>query len=222
MGAGASPYGFVMFDTDTNGTLDLAYIADDRTAAGGGLQKWTFNGTSWSRSWALLVNGSNQLSGTAAAGYAGLRGLTGSYVNGTATLYATTSSETSNNRLISIVDTGTTPTSATLLATAGANFAFRGTDFSPVAQDTTAPTLTSLNLSDEATGVAIGTNLVATFIETIAQGRLRSTGFKQPETKRLTTKSTPWARSGCLKFMKLHQGNCSLYWNKGYGNDARS
>ena len=46
MGTGASPYGFVLFDTDTNGTLDLAYIADDRTAAGGGLQKWAFNGLS--------------------------------------------------------------------------------------------------------------------------------------------------------------------------------
>jgi len=47
-----------MFDTDANGSLDLAYIADDRDSAGGGLQKWTFNGTLWSRSWSLLVGAS--------------------------------------------------------------------------------------------------------------------------------------------------------------------
>ena len=59
-GTGSSPYGFVMFDTDGNGAIDRAYIADDRTSAGGGLQKWTFNGTSWTNSWSLLVNGTNQ------------------------------------------------------------------------------------------------------------------------------------------------------------------
>ena len=43
MGIGASPYGFVMFSTGSAGAgvLDLAYVADDRVTAGGGLQKWT-------------------------------------------------------------------------------------------------------------------------------------------------------------------------------------
>jgi hypothetical protein len=127
---GGSPYGFVMFDTNNDSTLDLAYIADDRTAVGGGLQKWTFNGTSWSNSWALLVNGSNSLSSTAGTGFAGLRGLAGSYSSGVATLYATTT-ETTNNRVIQIVDSGTTPTTATAVATAGANYVFRGLDFAP-------------------------------------------------------------------------------------------
>jgi len=122
-----SPYGFVMFDTNDDSTLDLAYLADDRTTVGGGLQKWTFNGTSWSNSWALLVNASNTLSPTAGTGFAGLRGLTGSYAGGTATLFATTT-ETSNNRLISIIDAGSTPTAATGVATAGANYVFRGVD----------------------------------------------------------------------------------------------
>jgi hypothetical protein len=128
MGTGASPYGFVMFDTNSDGTLDLAYIADDRTAVGGGLQKWTLSGGTWSRSWALLVNGAGTLSATAGSGFAGLRGLTGTWdsVNG-AQLYATTT-ETSNNRLISISDLGTTPISATNLASAGTNYVFRGVD----------------------------------------------------------------------------------------------
>lgn len=133
----ASPYGFVMFATGSQGAgvLDLAYIADDRTTAGGGLQKWTLSGTSWTNSWSLFVSGSGSTlqSGTG-VGFAGIRGLAGTYdsVLG-ASLYATTT-ETNNNRLISIFDTGTTtPSTYTTLQSAGTNFAFRGVDLSPVA-----------------------------------------------------------------------------------------
>jgi hypothetical protein len=158
-GAGASPYGFVMFDTNSDGVLDRAYIADDRTSAGGGLQKWTFNGSNWSSSWALLVNASNSLSSTAGSGFAGLRGLSGSFANGVATLYATTS-EASNNRMISIVDTGvSTPTSASQLATAGANYVFRGIDVFP---DNTPPLVTSIDDGDIDNEVAVGDTLTYT------------------------------------------------------------
>ena len=138
MGSGASPYAFVMFSTGSQGAgvLDLAYIADDRTTVGGGLQKWTFNGAAWSNSWSLLVgaSGTSTLSSTTSTGFAGLRGLTGTWdaVTG-ATLYATTAAETNNNRLISILDSGITPTSYTTLASAGTNYVFRGVDVSPVA-----------------------------------------------------------------------------------------
>ena len=128
-GSGASTYGFVMFDTNSDGAMDLAYLADDRTTAGGGLEKWTLSGGTWTQSWALLVNSSGALSGTAGTGFAGLRGLTGTWdaVNG-AQLFATTT-ETSNNRLISIIDAGgSTPTTASLIDAAGTNYAFRGVD----------------------------------------------------------------------------------------------
>ncbi|MFM7135615.1 MAG: beta strand repeat-containing protein, partial [Planctomycetota bacterium] len=131
----ASPYGFVLFDTDNNGAADLAYIADDRTSAGGGLQKWTLSGSTWTNSWSLLVNATNALSATAATGFAGLRGLTGSFSGGVATLYATTN-ETSNNRVIQISDNGTTPTTATAVATAGVNYVFRGLDVFTAASTT--------------------------------------------------------------------------------------
>lgn len=126
-GTGSS-YGFVMFDTNSDSVLDLAYVADDRTTAGGGIQKWVLSGGTWSNSWALLVNSTGALSATAGTGFAGLRGLTGTWdaVNG-AQLFATTT-ETSNNRLISISDLGITPTTATNLASAGTNYAFRGVD----------------------------------------------------------------------------------------------
>ena len=145
----ASAYGFVMLSTGSQGSgvLDLAYIADDRPTAGGGLEKWTFNGSTWTNSWSLLVgaSGTSTLQSTAATGFAGLRGLTGTWdaVNG-ATLYATTT-ETSNNRLISIVDTGTTtPSTYSTLQSAGSNYAFRGVDFTPVVQAVPEPSALAL------------------------------------------------------------------------------
>jgi hypothetical protein len=134
-----SPYGFMMFSTGGQGAgvLDLAYIADDRAVAGGGLQKWTLSGTSWTNSWSLLVgaSGTSTLQSGTGVGFAGLRGLAGTYdsVLGAYSLYATTT-ETSNNRLISILDTGTaTPSTYSTLQSAGSNFVFRGVDLSPVA-----------------------------------------------------------------------------------------
>ena len=130
-GTGASTYGFVMFDTNSDSIMDLAYLADDRTAAGGGLQKWVLSGSTWTNSWSLLVNATGTTSTSTATGFAGIRGLTGIWdsVNG-AQLYATTT-ETSNNRLISILDNGSTPTTATNLAFAGTNYAFRGVALTP-------------------------------------------------------------------------------------------
>jgi len=126
----ASPYGFVMFDTNKDSLLDTAFIADDRTTAGGGLEKWTFNGSAWVNSYSLLFDAAaGNLSATAGTGFAGIRGLTGTLdgTTGAFTLYATTN-ETSNNRIVSIVDNGTNPTTYTTLASAGANYAFRGLD----------------------------------------------------------------------------------------------
>jgi hypothetical protein len=129
MGTGASPYGFALFDTNADNTLDTAFIADDRTATGGGLNKWTFNGTIWSKSYSLLLNSTGNALASTGTGLLGLRGLAGSYDPVTGfTLYATTT-ETNNNQLIKIIDAGTsTPTSWTQLATAGTNNAFRGVD----------------------------------------------------------------------------------------------
>ena len=131
-GANASTYGFVLFDTNSDGTNDLAYLADDRTTAGGGLQKWVLTGGTWTNSWSVLVNGTGATSTTAGTGFAGIRGLTGTWdaLNG-AQLFATTT-ETSNNRLIAFSDTGSTPTSFTNLASAGTNYVFRGVDLTAV------------------------------------------------------------------------------------------
>lgn len=142
MGTGASPYGFVMFDTNSDSLLDTAFIADDRTGAGGGLQKWTFNGTAWSNRYSLLFDAAaGNLSATAGTGLAGIRGLTGTYDSSTGfSLFATTT-EASNNRLVQILDNGTNPTTYSTLASAGANNVFRGVDINTVPEPSSATLL---------------------------------------------------------------------------------
>ena len=139
----ASPSGFVMFDTNKDSLLDTAFIADDRTSAGGGLQKWTFNGTAWVNSYSLRFDAAaGNLSATASTGFVGIRGLTGGYddTTGAFSLFATTT-EASNNRIVSVVDAGTTPTTYTALASAGTNLAFRGIDIVTVPEPSSAALL---------------------------------------------------------------------------------
>lgn len=87
------------------------YFADGRTIAnGGGLQKWTFDGASWSRQYTLSGGLGN-----------GLLGLTGVVDGGVATLYATTA----DNRVVSVTDAGA-GSSFTTLVTGEAGSVFRG------------------------------------------------------------------------------------------------
>jgi hypothetical protein len=125
-----SPYGFFLLDNPTNsnhwgGTgLNTLYVADDRTVAnGGGLQRWSYDGTAW-----VLTTTVNP--GT------GMRGLTGTFDAGagTVTLFGI-STETNANRLVTITDV-LTPTGGvfggfTTLTTAPSGSVFRGVALSP-------------------------------------------------------------------------------------------
>ncbi len=102
----------------------MAYVADDRTIAnGGGIIKYTHNGSTWSSAYTLGTT-------TGAATSSGARGLTVDWTGAAPILYATTT-EDSTNRVIRIVDTGP-GAGATLVATAPANTVFRGLDFAPL------------------------------------------------------------------------------------------
>jgi hypothetical protein len=105
--SGPSNYDFVFLNPTT------LYVADDRTTTGGGIEKWTFDGTNWSLQYSSLAGGT-----------AGLRSL-GLAADGT--LYGITTA----NTLVSATDTGTAFTFSTL-ATAPTNTAFRGVAFAPV------------------------------------------------------------------------------------------
>jgi len=95
-----SAYGFVFADATAQNFLgtgfDTLWIADDRTASPGGIQRWTYNGSTWTLSANLLLGGSGNL---------GARGLIGSYDSGSGamTLFATTT-ETSANQIIRLTD----------------------------------------------------------------------------------------------------------------------
>ena len=120
--SGPSSFAFIFYDL--NGAVagvDTLYVADDRTAAsGGGIQKWTYDGTTWTL--AYTMNG---------GGTVGTRGLTGTTSNGVPVLWATTT-EAAANRIIRVTDAGVGSTFTTI-ATAGANTAFRGIAFAPTA-----------------------------------------------------------------------------------------
>ncbi len=109
-----SPYAFFMADLNGNvAGLDTLYVADDAA----GLQKYSFDGTTWAAK------------GTVAS--TSLRGLTGSVAaDGTVNLFGT-----SDSKLYSFSDTGgssgTLSGSLTTLATAGTNTAFRGVALAP-------------------------------------------------------------------------------------------
>jgi hypothetical protein len=101
--SGPSPLDFWFADPQT------LYVADDRgVAAGGGIQKWTLGGGTWSLQYTL-------------AGAAGCRGVTGFRRAGATTLWATTTA----SQLVTVVDTGAA-SAVTVLASAPANTAFRG------------------------------------------------------------------------------------------------
>lgn len=125
-GGTSSPYDFAI---NPGGTI--AYVADDSSvAAGGGIQKWTNNVGAWSLAYTLTNAGS-------------ARGLAVDFDGANAVIYATTT-ETSSNRLVRLVDTGESAISTTL-ASAGNSQVFRGLDFS---------TTSSINLRCRITDVS--------------------------------------------------------------------
>lgn len=116
--AAASTYDYFFADQNT------VYVADDNAPAStvGGISKWTFDGTTWSRAYRLTVQPS------ATANW-GARGLTGFVRDGVATLWATMNTGSgSGTVLCSVVDTGPAAVVNQLVASP-AGTAFRGLRF---------------------------------------------------------------------------------------------
>ncbi|MGC4046693.1 MAG: PEP-CTERM sorting domain-containing protein [Armatimonas sp.] len=106
--SGPSPYDFWFADANT------VYVADDRTSALGGIQKWTQSGGTWSLAYTMNTG----LTSNA------LRGLTGTVTGGIASLYATSG----DNKFVTVADNGATSAFLTLV-TGASNNAFRGVEF---------------------------------------------------------------------------------------------
>ena len=113
-----SAYGFYFSDPNT------LYLGDDRTLlAGGGIQKWTFDGSIWTKQYTLTTGLT-----------AGCRQLTGTTVLGITTLYAVHAS--TQTQLVSVIDSGAGSAFTTIAASA-TNTAFRGVAFAPQTASTT-------------------------------------------------------------------------------------
>jgi hypothetical protein len=124
-GSGMSPWGFALFDLNASvAGIDTAYVASevvgtgDAGAALRGIQKWTYNGTTWSLAATLSL-----------AANVGFRSITGLVVGTSPTLIASTADGTNANRLVVFVDDGVT--APRVLATSSTNTFFRGVSLPP-------------------------------------------------------------------------------------------
>jgi len=114
-GSGSQPAGFGL-----SPGLTVAYVADERTSSGGGIEKWTNGLGTWGLAYTLSTGAGR-----------GAYGVAVDFSGPEPVVYATTvdSSSSNTNRLVSLVDTGPEAVPA-VLAVSGAT-AFRGLDFVP-------------------------------------------------------------------------------------------
>lgn len=160
---GPSPYAFYFADLSTAvAGVDVVYLADDRAAPDGGIQKWSLVAGTWVLNGTIL-NGATALS---------LRGLNGQLSGATVALAAS-----GNAGLFLVTDNAgynaapSTPTLPAPLATAGTNTAFRGVAFAPVAPPV--PTITSFTPT---TG-GLGTTVTVTGTNFLGANAVRIGGF---------------------------------------------
>ena len=104
---------------------NVAYIADDSAAVGvGGIEKWTYNGTTWSQ--AYILRDANLTTGLTYRGLAGELDAS----TGLVTLFASTSD---GLKLQQVTDTGAASTFTTLASlTTADNRVFRGVALAPI------------------------------------------------------------------------------------------
>lgn len=136
----AGSTGTTELEVSPNG--NLIYVADDRAiSVGGGIQRWEFNGSTWSLAY-TLTNG---------FGDTGPRYVTAKFSGANPVLYAVTK-EPDNNQLVLMPDTGANSVGTTV-ARAGANQIFRGLRFGPGNETLVDPPV--LSISRDGTNVVL-------------------------------------------------------------------
>lgn len=108
----ASPYAFDMKPC----TGDVIYVADDRTASPGGIQKWTLSGGTWSLTYSTIL-----------ATGVGARGITVDWSGANPVIYATGT----DSKIYSLTDNGSSFTGIAAIVTAATNTVLRGIAFVP-------------------------------------------------------------------------------------------
>lgn len=116
----SAPLDFAVLDLDSNSAADTIYVADDRTGSGGGIQKWTYDGSTW---W---------LASTWSVGPGiGARHLIAVESLGPVTVLVATTTA-APNAVVKVVDEGPNSIVTTLATATGSDTAFRGLALSPV------------------------------------------------------------------------------------------
>ena len=105
-------------DLEVSPNGNLIYVADDRNAPNGGVQRWQFEGSTWTRAYTLTSGLTN-----------GARYVTADFSGPNPIVYAV-STESDNTRLVKIEDTGAASAGITI-ALSGANQTFRGLRMGP-------------------------------------------------------------------------------------------
>lgn len=115
-GTGAQPGQFFFNNLGT-----ICYVADARSfSSGGGIQKWVQSSGTWSLAYTLPTGTAN----------VGAFGVVANFTGNNPTVYATTT-ETSANRLVAVLDQGSSSTATTLATANTSNTIFRGLAWSP-------------------------------------------------------------------------------------------
>jgi hypothetical protein len=121
------PWDFVLLDrSPTIAGFDTLYIADNRAiASGGGIQRWTYNGTTWS----LSATFSNIPTPRPFINLMAIE----SASNVTLIAVTVESTTTNPNRIVMFVDDGTATSTlaGTVISTAGTNMSYRGVALTP-------------------------------------------------------------------------------------------
>jgi hypothetical protein len=128
-------FGFAMFDlvAPFDGAPDTIYVADERVPTtvvgmtGGGIQKWTFSGTTWSLASTFNLDPAGMPLTAGVHGFAAIQ-------SGSNVILIGTTIEPAGNHIVAYVDDGiTTPSTvnASWIQTAPSNQIFRGVAFSP-------------------------------------------------------------------------------------------
>jgi hypothetical protein len=117
---GPSPYSFALVDRLPGiAGVDTLYVADDRSIAnGGGIQRWVYDGFSWT------------LETTFGDGTSGVRGLAAT-IEGTGVRIVATTSESPTNRILSVFDEPGSSPIIVPIATSPTNTLYRGVAFAP-------------------------------------------------------------------------------------------
>ena len=202
-----------IYDFAINAAGTVAYVCDDSGNGGGvgGIQKWTFNGTTWTKKFTFgssVNTASNNLT-------AGCRGLAVDFSGPVPVIYATTADTATKVITITdnsaLTDTSDSADQAVILAVAGANTAFRGVALAPPSTSVkTAPVITGI--TPATTTNAVGSSVTFTLSGGAGYPLASNFWYKITGTTPKTTNFVATTTTGALTLANLQLSDTAKYF----------